>query len=333
MASTNFVDNVTPIVAEWLNEVNTAVFTTIPTIQSAITAINTALTFKVDKTSNTGSAVIPTGTTAERDGTPLTGYFRYNTSFNMPESWTGTAWKQTAFYDAVVKLAGDTMTGALNLFGDATNPAEAVPKQQLDSYFSTRGWLTGSITKTAAQLNVSTLVPGNYFAIGAESVTLGLPSAGHYITHTSYSTNFALQVAVNKTDASLRYTRVCNSGVWGAWIPASGLIALSYNSGEQSITAGGGLTLAHGLGTVPKLLSAALVCKVAEAGYAIGDVVYQAPSPSDVTGYGVSVRYDSTNLYPKFASSASVFYIMNKTTGAATLISLSNWKIIFYAYA
>lgn len=92
MASTNFIDNVTPIVAEWLNEVNTAVFTTIPTIQSTITAINTALTFKVDKTSDTGSAVLPKGTTAERDVTPVKGFLRYNDTLDQFEGYGAGGW-------------------------------------------------------------------------------------------------------------------------------------------------------------------------------------------------------------------------------------------------
>lgn len=33
MSSTYFIDNTTPIVSAWLNDVNTAVYTTIPTLQ------------------------------------------------------------------------------------------------------------------------------------------------------------------------------------------------------------------------------------------------------------------------------------------------------------
>lgn len=47
---------------------------------------------KVDKTSDTGSAVLPKGTTAQRDGTPLSGYLRYNTTIGKPEVYDGSAW-------------------------------------------------------------------------------------------------------------------------------------------------------------------------------------------------------------------------------------------------
>jgi hypothetical protein len=46
----------------------------------------------VAKTSPTGSAGIPSGTTGERDGTPLTGYFRFNTTTGAFEGYNGTAW-------------------------------------------------------------------------------------------------------------------------------------------------------------------------------------------------------------------------------------------------
>jgi hypothetical protein len=53
-------------------------------------AVDTATV--VAKTSPTGSAGIPSGTTGERDGTPLTGYFRFNTTTGAFEGYNGTAW-------------------------------------------------------------------------------------------------------------------------------------------------------------------------------------------------------------------------------------------------
>lgn len=46
----------------------------------------------VGYTSTTGSAAIPTGTTAERDASPSTGYFRFNSTLNKAEIYTGSAW-------------------------------------------------------------------------------------------------------------------------------------------------------------------------------------------------------------------------------------------------
>lgn len=56
------------------------------------TADINAVTAKVPRTSATGSAALPSGTTAERDGTPLVGYFRFNSTLGVFEGYNGTAW-------------------------------------------------------------------------------------------------------------------------------------------------------------------------------------------------------------------------------------------------
>jgi hypothetical protein len=46
----------------------------------------------VAKTSSTGSAIIPVGTDAQRDGSPSTGYFRWNTDQASAEIYDGSSW-------------------------------------------------------------------------------------------------------------------------------------------------------------------------------------------------------------------------------------------------
>jgi hypothetical protein len=46
----------------------------------------------VEKTSNTGSAVLPKGTTAQRDASPQSGFLRFNTTTGAPEIYNGSAW-------------------------------------------------------------------------------------------------------------------------------------------------------------------------------------------------------------------------------------------------
>lgn len=55
---------------------------------------NGAQTFPntVIQSGSTASAAVPSGTTAQRDGSPLTGYFRYNTTLSQFEGYNGTAW-------------------------------------------------------------------------------------------------------------------------------------------------------------------------------------------------------------------------------------------------
>jgi hypothetical protein len=47
---------------------------------------------KVEQTSTTGSAKIPAGTEAQRDGTATAGMFRFNTDTDSFEGHNGTAW-------------------------------------------------------------------------------------------------------------------------------------------------------------------------------------------------------------------------------------------------
>ena len=46
----------------------------------------------VAKTAATGSAVIPTGTTGQQDGSPAAGYLRFNTTDTSFEGYDGTEW-------------------------------------------------------------------------------------------------------------------------------------------------------------------------------------------------------------------------------------------------
>jgi hypothetical protein len=55
-------------------------------------AISTMINNVVRKTSSTGSAVLPVGTTAERDASPAAGYLRFNDDLDKPEVYNGTAW-------------------------------------------------------------------------------------------------------------------------------------------------------------------------------------------------------------------------------------------------
>ena len=58
-------------------------------VQTAIQELDTE---KVPRTSTTGSALVPSGTQAQRDGSPAAGYFRFNSDVAKFEGYNGTAW-------------------------------------------------------------------------------------------------------------------------------------------------------------------------------------------------------------------------------------------------
>ena len=106
----------------------------------------------------------------------------------------------------------------------------------------------------------------------------------------------------------------------------------SFTSAEQTITSGGQLTIAHGLGVVPSLVQARLICNTAELGYAVNDEAMApltAQSDSAVDNMGLSVVVDATNVVIRLGSLVTTsIHILNKTTGANSAATNANWKLV-----
>lgn len=117
----------------------------------------------------------------------------------------------------------------------------------------------------------------------------------------------------------------------GSVLTAS-LFTSSYDSGTKTITAGGSLTLAHSLGTQPKLVTFALKSLGTEAGYSVGDEAL--PLPGDQGSHkGFVCVPDGTNLNIRFGSAGNTFNLVNKTTGADTVLNNGSWAFIARAWA
>ncbi len=110
-----------------------------------------------------------------------------------------------------------------------------------------------------------------------------------------------------------------------------------FESAEQTITSGGPLTLAHGLGASPKFLQLALKCQTAEAGFSVGDEILISPyRDSDGTNMnrGVTVRFDATNIRLRFGNQTNVFVAHQEqaTVGDPAALTNVNWKLIVRAW-
>lgn len=106
-----------------------------------------------------------------------------------------------------------------------------------------------------------------------------------------------------------------------------------YESSQQTITAAGALTLAHGLGRKPILVKIVLQCTTAEYNYSIGDEVTEFIPGWGSASRGITVTPDATNLNVRFGSTATPFAIFDKTTGAASVCTNASWKVVFRAWA
>ena len=105
-----------------------------------------------------------------------------------------------------------------------------------------------------------------------------------------------------------------------------------YTSAEQTITAGGLLTLAHGLGAKPSFVQTFIRCKVADSGYAIGDEVDVPNGISDGGNRANSLFSDATNISYRFTNAGNCYVIGNKGTGALAALTNTSWRLIVKAW-
>tara|TARA_Y100000588_G_C14277448_1_gene935066 strand:- start:2423 stop:3880 length:1458 start_codon:yes stop_codon:yes gene_type:complete len=100
--------------------------------QGRLTAASSGTLNFVSETGATGSAELPVGTTAQRDGSPSNGYMRYNTTTSGFEGYSGGAWGSIgggasgAGGDAVFYENGQTVTTSYELTA-STNAMSAGP--------------------------------------------------------------------------------------------------------------------------------------------------------------------------------------------------------------
>lgn len=128
------------------------------------------------------------------------------------------------------------------------------------------------------------------------------------------------------------------AGVSGNDLVTVGQLGLSkyYESPEQVITSGGLLTLPHGLGVTPKLVTAELVCKVDQAGFVAGNVIgaqiWWFPN-SGFDDKGITFVRTPTSLIGRYGSNATPFAANNFNTGAGVDLVNANWRLIVRAWA
>ena len=117
-------------------------------------------------------------------------------------------------------------------------------------------------------------------------------------------------------------------------IGALSVFTAEYVSSNQTITAGGLLTLAHGLGSVPKNVYFELECVTADQGWSIGDVVMgQLNNATTADNRHSALYYDATNIYFRFSSTTNAFVYCNKGTGAAAIFTNARWQLRVRAFA
>jgi hypothetical protein len=118
----------------------------------------------------------------------------------------------------------------------------------------------------------------------------------------------------------------------GPVVPTTHAFTKSFSSGEQAITLGGVLTIAHGLGALPFGASAWLKCVTNEAGHTAGEIVkWEAGWENDGTNpRGLDIRTDATNIIVRFGT-ANINGI-DASSGALFTLTPANWHLIMRAW-
>ena len=110
-----------------------------------------------------------------------------------------------------------------------------------------------------------------------------------------------------------------------------------YQSTGQTMITAGLLTLAHGLSADPKLIRLYAIATVAIDGFSIGDKLDLTATVSSFTGdassMGLTVTFDSTNIYIKNGNSTYLWHIPSMSTGNRTDLRRSDFDLYVGAYA
>jgi hypothetical protein len=139
-------------------------------------------------------------------------------------------------------------------------------------------------------------------------------------------------IATQVTPGTSGNVLTSNGSAWTSAAPSTPVFSASFTSTEQSITAGGALTIAHGLGAAPKMVQFFIKAQSSVLGYSTGDEVEISVNGMVTTNYGVTYTKDATNVNVRFGSNAASMYILRFDTGAAAAITNSDWRLIVRAY-
>jgi len=100
---------------------------------------------------------------------------------------------------------------------------------------------------------------------------------------------------------------------------------------------GGLLTLAHGLSADPKLIRLYAIATAAGEGFSVGDKLDLTATVNSFFGeprsMGLTVTFDSTNIYIRNGSSATLWHIPNKSTGTRQTLLRGKFDLYVEAYA
>lgn len=119
---------------------------------------------------------------------------------------------------------------------------------------------------------------------------------------------------------------------WSSERVRQAVLSVRNISPAYTITSGGLITWAHGLGAIPYDISLHLKCLTAEHGYAGDDLIKISLNTStDAVTKINSVKFDDTNVYIRLATGSNSFIAANFSTGGSVNLTNSSWELYIRA--
>lgn len=108
-----------------------------------------------------------------------------------------------------------------------------------------------------------------------------------------------------------------------------------FESAQQQLGGTTAISVAHGLGAMPKGVSAFIVCTTAEGGFAVGDRVEINPSAygwysGGNMQCGISIKADQSSV--TFRSGNNITLLSQTSNGGYFIITNSNWRLVMRAW-
>lgn len=251
---------------------------------------------------------------------------------------SGTAWKvvhmpYSGVPNAVINatsVTASTATSLLIISGDTIQKASA---QAVSDLAGSGGYLALTAAHTISVANREYILDFTTAGVTCAIVPLASLSDGFSVTvmNTATTGDVTLDPDGAETLDGLS-TRLLRPGDRATIVKATtGFKTVrgrySFESSEASVSAGGVITSAHGLGTFPTHYGAFIRCKTNDIGYSASDevdlrVVYH-------TGGNMILAANATNIFYEYPTGSDSFG--NRATGAAANPTLSSWRIVGWA--
>jgi len=231
---------------------------------------------------------------------------------------TSTAGDFNLVANTALSDAAATLTAAQLIGGEFTITPTVARIQTLDTAANIISALGGSVDNSNFEFTVVNLAAFDVTIATAAGVTL----VGNMVVNDGSGT-FRVRRLSGTTVSVTRLATIKTS-----------IINKEYDSGDQTITSGGLLTLSHGLGSLPKIMNYSLKCTSSEQGYSVGDIIdiYLNSSQGTSNRLNAAIK-TSTQIKLRFTAASACFAANVASNGNTAILTNSSWKIIIRAFA